>query len=85
MWLVKSHELNPKFYRWALRVIEFDIAIKWKAGVRNQLPDVMLLLHHPGPLGKEIDDPFQDNESKSNFPVMRTASPVRRRVCTSRT
>ena len=39
-WLFKSQTLTPKLYRWALRLMEYDMDLKWKAG-QNHLPDAL--------------------------------------------
>ncbi|CAM9901154.1 unnamed protein product, partial [Sphacelaria rigidula] len=40
-WLFRSQNLSPKFHRWALRLMEYDMVLKWRAGREHQLPDAL--------------------------------------------
>ncbi|CAN0548025.1 unnamed protein product, partial [Laminaria digitata] len=48
-WLFRSRDLDPKLYRWALRLAEFDMIMRWRAGSSHQLPDALSRLLRPGP------------------------------------
>ena len=34
-WLFRSRNLSPKLHRWALRLAEYDIVLRWRAGTEN--------------------------------------------------
>ncbi|CAB1096027.1 unnamed protein product [Ectocarpus sp. CCAP 1310/34] len=40
-WLFRSRELCPKLHRWALRLMEYDMVLEWKAGVEHVVPDAL--------------------------------------------
>ena len=40
-WLFKSQTLSPKLHRWALRLMEYDMDLQWKAGQNHDLPDAL--------------------------------------------
>ena len=37
-WLFKSQSLTPKYHRWALRLMEHDITLKWRPGDTTSAP-----------------------------------------------
>ena len=65
-WLLKSQYLAPKYHRWALRLMEHDITLKWRAGTHHQLPDGMSRLPNKSNMIKDIDDSFPRDESLPN-------------------
>ena len=40
-WLFRSRNLSPKLHRWALRLAEYDIVLRWRAGTENFMPDAL--------------------------------------------
>ena len=66
-WLVRSCDLDPKLYRWALHLGEFDMTMRWRAGSSHQLPDALPRSLRPGPAADSIDDYFP-NDATSGEP-----------------
>ena len=60
-WLFRSRNLNPKLYRWSVRLAEYDMTIRWRTGSSHQLPDALSRLLRPGPATNPIDDSFLDD------------------------
>ena len=65
-WLFHSRDLDPKLYRWAFRLIEFDVILKRRPGSSHQLPDASSRLLHPGAAGDSIDDSVAADTSSGN-------------------
>ncbi|CAN0016976.1 unnamed protein product, partial [Sphacelaria rigidula] len=40
-WLFRSQKLWPKFHRWTLRSMEYDMVLKWRVGHEHQLLNVL--------------------------------------------
>ena len=59
--LFRSRDLDPKLYRWAVRLAEFHMTMRWRAGSAHQLPDALSRLLRPGPAADPIDDSFPDD------------------------
>ena len=64
-WLFRSRDLRPKLHRWALRLMEYDMDLKWREGTKHVLPDAMSRLPHQEEPGADIDDAFPDDFSLS--------------------
>ena len=65
-WLLHSRNLSLKFHRWALRVAEYDIVLRWPAGAKNLMPDALSRLPlHTDTEPTDIDDSFPDDPSSS--------------------
>ena len=62
-WLFRSRELCPKLHRWALRLMEYDMVLEWKAGVEHVVPDALSRLPVAGTAGVDVDDSFPDDSS----------------------
>ena len=60
-WLFRSRELCPKLHRWALRLMEYDIVLEWRAGLEHVLPDAFSRLPHMPTPQDDIDDSFPDD------------------------
>ena len=65
-WLFRSRNLSPTLHRWALRLAEYYIVLRWRAGTENLMPDALSRL----PLNTDteptdIDDSFPDDPSSS--------------------
>ena len=56
-WFFRSRNLGPKLYRWALRLGDFDMTMRWRAGSSHQLPDALSRLLQPSPAADSIDNP----------------------------
>ncbi|CAN0258752.1 unnamed protein product, partial [Laminaria digitata] len=56
-----------KLYRWALRLAEFDMTMRWRAGSSHQLPDALSRLLRPGPASDSIDYSFPDDATSGNL------------------
>ena len=39
IWLFRSRSFSPKLHRWALRLVEYDIVLRWRVGAKNLMPD----------------------------------------------
>ena len=65
-WLFKSQSLAPKYHRWALRLMEHDIILKWRPGTQHQLPDAMSRLPNKGVVIEDFDDSFPGDELLPN-------------------
>ena len=66
-WLFRSRDLDPKLYRWSLRLAEFDMTMRWRAGSSHQLPDALSRLPRPGPAADPIDDSFPDDATSGEL------------------
>lgn len=64
-WLFRSRDLCPKLHRWALRLMEHDMTLEWRAGTQHVLPDALSRLPHQPHQGDDIDDSFPDDGSSS--------------------
>ena len=65
-WLFHSRNLSPKLNRWALRLAEYDIVLRWRAGTENLMPDALSRLPlHTDTEPFDIDDSFPDDPSSS--------------------
>ena len=65
-WLFRSRNLSPKLHRWALRLAEYDIVLRWRAGTENLMPDALSRLPlHTDTEPTDIDDSFPDDPSSS--------------------
>lgn len=40
-WLFKKQTLSSKLHRWALRLMEYDMELRWRPGANHQLPDAV--------------------------------------------
>eukprot|EP00903_Cladosiphon_okamuranus_P015718 g14508.t3 len=60
-WLFRSRDLCPKLHRWALRLMEYDIIMVWKAGVEHVLPDTLSRLPYSAEPQEDVDDSFPDD------------------------
>ena len=59
-WLFRSRELSPKLHRWALRLMEYDMELRWRAGTSHQLPDALSRLHTVTSETNDVDTSFPD-------------------------
>ena len=69
-WRFRSRELCPMLHRWALRLAEYDILLKWRAGVQHVEPDALSRLPHVKDTPVDVDDSFPDDftsEAPSDF------------------
>ena len=65
-WLFRSRNLSPKLHRWALRLAEYDIVLRWRAGTENLMPDALPRLPlHTDTEPTDIDESFPDDPSSS--------------------
>ena len=62
-WLFMSQTLSPKLRRWALRLMEYDTDVQWKAGQYHHLPDSLLRLPRFETSGEDIGDSFPGDAS----------------------
>ena len=60
-WLFTSQHLSSKMHRWALRLMEFDIDLKWRKGEHHTAPDALSRLRRRGPPEPPIDASFPDD------------------------
>ena len=65
-WLFKSQSLTPKYHRWALRLMEHDITLKWRPGTQHQLPAAMSRLPNKSNVIEDFDNSFPGDESLPN-------------------
>ena len=66
LWLFRGHDLNPKLYRWELRLTEFDMDMNWKAGSSHQLPDALSRLLRPNTAPESVEDSFPGDSTSGN-------------------
>ena len=52
--------------RWALRLMEHDITLKWRPWTQHQLPDAMSRLPDKSNVIEDFDDSFPGDESLPN-------------------
>ncbi|CAB1108851.1 unnamed protein product [Ectocarpus sp. CCAP 1310/34] len=64
-WLFRSRELCPKLHRWALRLMEYDMELEWKAEVEHVVPDALSRLPVANPVEVDVDDSFPDDVSRA--------------------
>ena len=62
-WLFRSRELCPKLHRWALRLTEYDMTLRWREGCQHVLPDALSRLPHSRMPQADVDDSFPDDLS----------------------
>ena len=72
-WLVTSQHLSSTTYRYALRMMEFSMTLRWRKGTEHTVPDALSRLPQKGPAGPPLDTSFPDDTST---PVGRTNEPV---------
>ena len=63
-WLFRSQDLSPKLHRWALRLMEYDMTLHWRAGAPHHLPDAPPRLPRPEKLGEDVGDSCPDEVSR---------------------
>lgn len=64
-WLFTSQHLSAKMHRWSLRLMQFDINLKWRKGEDHTAPDALSRLRLRGPPEPPIDTPFPDDTTSS--------------------
>ena len=55
LWLFTSQNLSAKMHRWALKMLSYDMDLKWRKGTEHIAPDALSRLRRRGPAGPEID------------------------------
>ena len=63
-----SRDLDPKLYRWALRVNEFNMESSWREGPAHRPPDALSRLLRPNAAPESVDDSFLD-DCTSDYPL----------------
>ena len=63
-WLFTSQNLSSKMHRWALRLMQFDIELKWRKGEDHTAPDALSRLRSRGPPERPVDTSFPDDTSQ---------------------
>ena len=66
LWIFRSRDMDPKLYRWTLRLTEFDMDMTWKAGTSHHLPDTLSHLLRPNAAPESVDDSFPDKCTSGN-------------------
>ena len=61
LWLLRIRDLDPTPYRWAFRLTEFDMEMKWSARLSHQLSDTLFRLLRPNAAPESVDGPFPDD------------------------
>lgn len=69
LWSFDSRDLDPKLYRCSLRLAEFDMVKKWRAGTYHELPDVLSRLLRPGSAGDLTDYSFPNDAPSGYYPT----------------
>lgn len=59
--LFRSRELDPKLYRWSLRLAEFGTIMRWRADLSHEFPEALSRLPRPPPPSYPIDEYFPDD------------------------
>ena len=62
-WLFKSRDLYSKLHRRTLRLIEYDMGLRWRPGTRHQLSNALFRLPCSESPGDDIDMAFPDDSS----------------------
>lgn len=62
-WLFTSQHLSPKMHRWALRMMQFDMELKWRKGAEDTVPDALSRLWRKGPRDTPINTSFLDDST----------------------
>ena len=65
-WLFRSRDLSPKLHRWALRLMEYDMELRWRAGTSHQLADALSRLHTVTAGATDVDGSFPDEVASSS-------------------
>lgn len=61
LWLFTSQNLSPKMHRWAMRMMQYDMDLRWRKGTDHVAPDALSRLQRKGPPGPDIDTSFPDD------------------------
>eukprot|EP00903_Cladosiphon_okamuranus_P006352 g6222.t1 len=72
-WLFTSQHLSSTMYRYALRMMEFSMTLRWRKGTEHALPDALSRLPKKGPAGPPVDTSFPDDNTS---PGDRTSEPT---------
>lgn len=62
-WLFTSQHLSPKMHRWALRMNQYNIILKWRKGTDHTAPDALSRLRRKGSRDVAIDTSFPDDDT----------------------
>ena len=57
--LFKSQTVSLKLLRWMLRLMEYDMELRWRPPANHQLPDTLSRLPIEDTQGVDVDDSFQ--------------------------
>ena len=63
-WLFTSQNLSSKMHRWSMRLMQFDIDLKWRKGEDHTAPDAQSRLRRNGPPEPPIDTSYPDDTSR---------------------
>lgn len=55
MWLFTSHNLSSKMHRWALKMMAYDMVLRWRKGTDHVAPDAFSMLRKKSPGEPDID------------------------------
>eukprot|EP00752_Nemacystus_decipiens_P004058 g3716.t1 len=63
-WLFTSQNLSSKMHRWSMRLMQFDIDLKWRKGEDHTAPDALSRLRRKGSPESPIDTSFPDDTTR---------------------
>ena len=66
LWLLRIRDLDPTPYRWAFRLTEFDMEMKWSARLSHQLSDTLFRLLRPNAAPEFAVNSFPDDCTSGN-------------------
>lgn len=55
LWLFTSQNLTAKMHRWALKLMAYDMVLKWRRGTEHLVPDALSRLRRRSPEKPDID------------------------------
>ncbi|CAB1099388.1 unnamed protein product [Ectocarpus sp. CCAP 1310/34] len=63
MWLFTSQKLSSKMHRWALKMMAYDMVLKWRKGTDHVVPDALSRLRRKGLGEPDVDTTLPDDGS----------------------
>ena len=67
-WLLKTQTLSAKYHRCALRLMQYDMELQWRPGIRHQFSDALSRSHDNKTRKATVHDSFPgDNTTKRAY------------------
>ena len=64
-WLFTSQHLSSKMHRWSMRLMQFDINLKWRTGEDHTAPGALSRLRRKGSSEPPVDTAFPDDTTRA--------------------